>query len=64
MSEISERYWKRNIPVHQLIQTPWGEGQEIGISDQYIIVKFKNGDMKFVEERKISKTGEIFEYTE
>jgi len=47
-----------------LIQTPWGEGKEIGVSAQYVIIKLKNGDIKFIEERKIIKTGEIFEYSE
>lgn len=61
MSEISERYWKRKIPVHQKINTPWGEGQEIGISAQYIIVKFKDGTVKNLEEAKIN---EKFEYME
>lgn len=64
MSEISERYWKRDIPVHQIIRTPWGESKEIGVSARYIIVKLRNGDIKFIEENKISKIGEIFEYTE
>lgn len=62
MSEISERYWKRNIPVHQLIQTSWGEVQEMGISASHIIVRLPNGDIKFIEESKIEIKEGIFEY--
>ena len=62
MSEISERYWKRNIPVHQIIQTLWGESKEIGMSAQYVIVQLKNGDIKFIEENKIVKSEGSYKY--
>ena len=61
MSEISERYWKRNIPVHQKISTPWGEGKEIGVAASFIIAKMKDGTIRFLEETKIN---ENFEYLE
>ena len=64
MSEISERYWKRRIPVHQRIQTPWGEGKEMGRSANFVIIKLKNGDIKFVEENKIIINEDSYRYTE
>jgi len=64
MSEISEKYWKRKIPVHQVIQTLWGEGKEIGVADRYIIVRLQDGIIKFLEEDKIVKKEGFFEYVE
>ena len=64
MSEISEIYWKRRIPVHQKIQTPWGEGKEIGMSARFVIIKLKNEDIKFVEENKIIMNEDSYRYTE
>ena len=64
MSEISERYWKRKIPVHQIIQTPWGESKEIGVSANFIVIKLKNGDVRFIEENKIIIEDNSYRYTE
>jgi hypothetical protein len=62
MSDISERFWKRKIPVHQIIQTPWGQGKEIGIAACLIIIHLDNGDNKFLDSKRIINIDGVCEY--
>ena len=45
-----------------MIQTSWGEGHEIGVSANFIIIKLKNGEIKFIEGSKIVKNGDSYKY--
>lgn len=47
-----------------MIQTSWGESHEIGVSAHFIIIKLKNGEIKFIEENRIVKDEDSYRYME